>query len=569
MSNTPGAIYTPSDITKLLTDWAIRSAKDKILDLGVGEGAFVYACHKRLAALGAPVGQIEKQIYGTEIDEASFNTFKAQAAKKGLHFPGLKRQDFFQAQLPQVDAIVGNPPYIRRMRISPERIDEIRKSVISTNCNVNEKDLSRLTDLYVYFLLKAFPLLKPDGKLAVVVADSWLNVRYGRILKNNLKKHFEIEQILKFDRSIFPNAQVKPVLLLATKKEKPSPKFQVAFTKVMNGLAVETLSELFQNQKSLPKDVETHYIFAKELDENKSWGIYFKISNIINLLKNANPLAPIAQVARTRIGLQTLAKDFFTLKAIELKKAGIEGIEPEFLEPFAYSVAQFNAWIIDENTHPELNLFFCNKTLSDLAGTQAKQYILSGESREVQIRGKKQTVIGYHSKKRIQQARRPHWYDLKTEVERRGRAQILIPRIIYKDYRALWNKALFVPGESTIEFMPYNDSDIQVYLAVLNSTLMEVLIRGYAQMYGGGANTVGLAQIKSIPIIDASQLDSDTKNNLAKAYQTLVKSNNRQTIDELIWDILGVNGSLFETAVQKLRLMTVSAKKKTPLSFNF
>ena len=559
-----GAVYTPPEVADLLANWAIQSPDDLVLDLGIGEGVFVFTTCRRLVSLGASPAQAVSQIYGTEVNEVTFKKFTELTSQLGLDFPELTCQDFFQASFPQVDAVIGNPPYIRRSGFSAERLREIRNKVIETNPEIRGEDLSQLTDVYVYFLLQAIKSLKPEGRLAVIVADSWLNVRYGRFLKNYLKTHFDIERIINFDRPLFENAQVKPILIFATKKTYPPISTQVAFTRVMNGLPISSLSQLFQSPEPNLDDINTKLVPSEELNDAEPWGVHFKISEIDMILTQNDWFVPLQEIAHTRIGIQTLAKNFFALTPEQIQDTGVE---PQFLEPFAHSVAQFEHQVIDENIPPSLYVFYCSQPKDELNGTQALVHIQSGEQEMVKVRGKDEVVIGYHNKERIIKENRPHWYDIKSTVERRGRASILIPRLISHRYIALWNKAGYVPGGVTIELIPHvslqsKEEDILLYLALLNSTLMEVVFRGYAQMYGGGASTVGLAQTKLLPVPDITRFTTDQQNTLISAYHAFLGNGERESIDDAIWDILDLNGDIFYSAVEDLVMLALTAKKK-------
>lgn len=556
MKTTLGYVQTPSEIADLLTKWAIRSANDTVLDLGLGEGAFVFSSFHRLLELGGTGTQSASQIYGTEIDATRYEALQQASAIKGIHFPHLQHKDFFQASFPQVDVVIGNPPYVRRRAIAPDTVKQIRADVLRENTEIAEADLSQLTDLYMYFLLKAAAHLKPCGRLAVVVADSWLNVRYGQVLRQYLQNHFYIERIINFDRSIFSDAQVKPVLLFATKQSDTSN--QITITRVMNGLAVNELSALFTTQEPSLPDTYTVLLRSEDLDAKQPWGVHLKISEIDNVLDNHERTVPLHTFAAIYIGLQTLAKDFFALSNTRVQESGIES---EYLQPFAHSVSQFDTNVIDEDTLANLHLFYCSKPKEELKDTNALVHIKAGESTQVAIRGRGEVVNGYHQKPRIQKANRPNWYDVKSSVEKRGLAPILIPRLIYYQFRVLWNKAQFIPGDAVIEVLPKSDDHTQLLLAVLNSTYAEVLIRGYAQLYGGGTYTVGINQLKKMPVPDLKRLTSEQKRNLVSSYQNFLVNGNRNEIDSLVYEFLSLDPKLFDDAVINLRLLATSAKQ--------
>lgn len=184
MAKELGAIYTPEGHARILTTWAIQSRNDLILDMGIGLGVFVYQAYERLRSLGATKSEAVNQIYGSEINKIVFDKFTKLATEKDLVFKNLQNENFFNASFPKFDAIVGNPPYVRRRGMIKEDLNLIRTRTLKNNPDVFETDLSNLSDLYIYFLLYALPFLKPGGRLATIIADSWLNTRYGIVLKN-------------------------------------------------------------------------------------------------------------------------------------------------------------------------------------------------------------------------------------------------------------------------------------------------------------------------------------------------------------------------------------------------
>jgi hypothetical protein len=444
-----------------------------------------------------------------------------------------------------------------------ENVDQIRKSVIEKNHSISESDLPRLTDLYIYFLLHAFAFLKPGGRLAVVTADSWLNVGYGGGLKRYLQQHFEVESLISLDRQVFQDAQVKPVLIFAIKKEQIDPNSRTHFIRVKNGLPVESLWQLPEKHSSESTDVVQFLVKRSELNSDKPWGIYFKIPDTYEKLALHPLMTPLSNLAVTRIGIQTLAKDFFVLSPERVRETQIEW---EFLQPLAQSSKYFYEPIIEPDIQPTFYVFYCSREKEDLQGTRALEYILQGEKIEVQVRGKNITVQGYQHKERIMRSSRRLWYDLKTSLERRGCASILIPRLVYRSFTVVWNKAKFVPGELFIEFLPHSDIDTEVYLAILNSSIFETMARTHAQVYGGGTYNINPGQIKKVPILNADLLTVEQKKELRQAYLWYLtdKNHHRSGIDAVVYKILGFDAAMqhrLSDTLEDLLLIATSSKK--------
>jgi len=558
-----GSIYTPPDFAQFLTSWAIQSSRDKILDVGIGEGAFTFAAYYRLLELGARAEDAQQQLYGAEVDASTYARFSQRARNLGANFPNLHHTNFFDIDFPPVDVVVGNPPYVRRTYM--EDIDHIRRSVLQKNGDVDESYMPRLTDLYVYFLLRALPALRRGGRLAVITSDPWLNTVYGSGFKKYLQRHFAIESLISLDRRVFNDAQVKPVLMLATKKESVLEEQDVHFIRVKNGLPIRQLQLSLGNLRLDDTNVACVTIKGSELKASHPWGIHFKAPAIHEEFASHALMAPLMDVAATRIGIQTLAKDFFTLTPEQAEAAYIE---TEFLAPLAQSSRYVKEPIIAPGAKPAFYLFSCAKSKEELEGTHALEYILAGEAAEVQVRGKDTSLVGYHSKDRIRRASRRFWYDLRTMVERRGCAPIFVPRLVYRTFTVVWNQAGFVPGELFIEVLPPPGLDTEVYLAILTSSISEIMLRASAQVYGGGTYNVNPGQIKRVPVLNARLLTKQQQAALKRSYGYYVSDGNhdRSAIDAVVFDILGFSGrkrQKLQDVLEDLVLIATSSKRSS------
>ena len=216
-NSNPGVVFTPKSYARILTSWAIRSKNDKILDLGIGMGVFVYQAFERLKKLGALKKEAINQIYGTEIDNNIYNEFLRESSLQGLFFPNLGNIDFFDYSYPDVDVIIGNPPYIRRRQMGEDEVSFLQERTFLNNNKINEKNLLNSTDLYIYFLLNALPKLKFGGRMAIILSDTWLNARYGSILKKYLLSEFTIDEIVCIDRSVFYQCSSKSLYCSSNK----------------------------------------------------------------------------------------------------------------------------------------------------------------------------------------------------------------------------------------------------------------------------------------------------------------------------------------------------------------
>lgn len=116
-----GAFFTPPEIADFLAAWAIGERPGAtILDPTCGEAVFLLSAGRQLVDLGCPPERLDQQVFGVDIYADSL-----AAASKLLEAEALDAHtecsDFFElvppgrigSRLPFVDAVVGNPPFVR------------------------------------------------------------------------------------------------------------------------------------------------------------------------------------------------------------------------------------------------------------------------------------------------------------------------------------------------------------------------------------------------------------------------------------------------------------------------
>lgn len=109
-----GAYYTDQLVADFLVSWAIREPQDKVLDPSCGDGVFLVSAAKYLNASN---GKQALNIFGIEIRPEAISATARNSVPSG----NLISNDFFEiepAELTYVDAVVGNPPFIRYQRFN-------------------------------------------------------------------------------------------------------------------------------------------------------------------------------------------------------------------------------------------------------------------------------------------------------------------------------------------------------------------------------------------------------------------------------------------------------------------
>jgi len=257
-----GQFYTPTLIAELLVRWAIRRPTDRVLDPACGTGIILAKAYARLRSLKkssagqssekASGGRIFNQLYGFDIDPAATRLAAASLAMQdpGSH-PDAARfivEDFFNilpletatrthsstdgreascqdASIPLVDAVVANPPYTRwselpqplRQRIRQELGDILRAYRLSP-----KRGWGVEAGLHIYFVLWAHRFLRPSGRLAMIVSDSWLQTDFGTAFGRFLLDHFKVSAVVDLGARVFPSPIVGTCLLLLEREDDPA-----------------------------------------------------------------------------------------------------------------------------------------------------------------------------------------------------------------------------------------------------------------------------------------------------------------------------------------------------------
>lgn len=107
------------------------------------------------------------------------------------------------------DVVVGNPPYIRQEMLSS----------IKPHLEQRFSSYHGMADLYVYFYELGLSVLKPGGRLSLVVTNKWMKASYGEPLRRFFCDLAWMESIVDFGhaKQIFPDADVFPGIVVARK----------------------------------------------------------------------------------------------------------------------------------------------------------------------------------------------------------------------------------------------------------------------------------------------------------------------------------------------------------------
>lgn len=214
-----GAFFTPPAIADYLARWAVMGQADaKIMDPTCGEAVFLLAAGRQLKDLGRDSDEIAAQLYGYDLHDTSLAWANDLLQQEGLGAT-LRQADFFTVATPDqlttsapwMDAIIGNPPFIRYQKHIGEDRERSRRAALRQGVK-----LSSLASSWAALLVHACGFLKPDGRLAMVLPAELLTVAYAEPIRDWLRRRFDQVHLVMFDKLQFPDATEKVVLVLAS-----------------------------------------------------------------------------------------------------------------------------------------------------------------------------------------------------------------------------------------------------------------------------------------------------------------------------------------------------------------
>lgn len=199
-----GIYYTPSSIAQTMVNWVIRSPDDIVLEPCFGKGVFLHALREIHP-------NSRSSVYGIEMMNLSYS----QAIESGLlASSNAILGDFINITPFKVNAVIGNPPYVRLRSLDPAK----ERETTSAAEKVLGSSIDPAGNLWLAFLLHATQFLSDGGRLAFVLPYEFTHVRYAKRLWRYLGNHFGLLKVQRVKERVFPELLQEVVILLADNK---------------------------------------------------------------------------------------------------------------------------------------------------------------------------------------------------------------------------------------------------------------------------------------------------------------------------------------------------------------
>jgi type I restriction-modification system DNA methylase subunit len=394
-----GQHYTKPEIVDLINAFCVRRPDALVLDPACGGGTFLVRAYSRKKFLAERVGitlahqDLIGQLFGVDISAYAAHLTMLNLATRDLiderNYPLVAHDDFFQveahrpifhlpfakgagnaqattdAAIPTVDAVVGNPPYVRQEDISKPPTVHLKSKVklkvrpaaqVKSEAEKYKKFLRDLvkrewpgialsgrSDLHVYFWPHATKFLHDGGYYGFVTSSGWLDTEYGFGLQRFLLERFAVLAI--FESAIepwFTGARVATCATILRKESNPEKRaknlvrfvqlrsplsevFPSAVSEVQRQQAVEALRDRIE---SITENAdERHWrvrVIRQEVLERQGyygsteyrgskWGIPLRAPDFFFELLDcySDRLVPVSEVADIKRGITSGCDGFF------------------------------------------------------------------------------------------------------------------------------------------------------------------------------------------------------------------------------------------------------------------
>jgi adenine-specific DNA-methyltransferase len=233
-----GQYFTPAPVAGLMVRWIAEIQPRTVLDPAVGPGIFPRLLRRECASAA---------ITAIDVDPVALGA--ARSALAGDERVRLVEADFLTwPDASQFDAVIANPPYLRHHDMA------YAFDVFATIGRRNDITLSRLTNLYVLFILEICRRVHAGGRAAVVVPGEWMNANFGAPLKEWLLARGLLHTIIYWSHAatVFSDALTTASVLLIDKSAQARAGRRVRTIYVHDGAPIDAVAA------ALTSDTATH-----------------------------------------------------------------------------------------------------------------------------------------------------------------------------------------------------------------------------------------------------------------------------------------------------------------------
>lgn len=474
-----GQVYTPENVANLMADLIISQQPKEVLEPCFGEGVLIESLIRR---------RYSGLIYGIEVDEESYN--KVRENKYNME---LKNTNFFN-YYKKVDAIIMNPPYVSHTVFGSDSMQyEFSKAYIRKQTNADYFKISMNSNLYIYFLLKAFRLLNEGGSLCAIIPSIWMNAAYGVSFKKFLLSHFKIEKIFLLNYEVFPDAVVESCIIFL-KKEKCIDS-EIEWSVLNSKLIAETTKTINQS----------------DLCESENWFTQNTKDKNENLIQ-------LKEVATVKSGISTNNNDFFIKNINFMCENHSEYVKPIISSP--KNIPFYNTSNLSKSDY----IFMTTEAKSNLP-KEIQEYIEQEELRILDETIKNNVTLRSKLKRSPE-----NWFNLKD----RKTNTLLFNYMIRNNKKVIFNTEDYLYRSNFLGISAKKGILDKVLFAILNSSHAKYQMELCGRFYGSGLLKLQKYEFENMYILNPLKLSAEETEELVNLADQLMSIADKNEEDSVI-----------------------------------
>lgn len=422
--------------------------------------------------------------------------------------------------IPKFGAIASNLPFVEYNKIAEDEQDFITQIRISVHENTGIEFTLGKTDLYNYIPFKLHELLDNNGKLGIILSNSWLGTDIGRKFFDALQYYYNINTVVVSDnKRWFKNADVVGTLLIMKKKNisQPDLKHEISFWLVRKDIhnidenEMEKLVNSIVLDEVLEPEIATSKSYSyQEIKDITNYGITLNafFHDVLWVKKLTDKLVPISKYLEVKRGERRGWNDLFY-------PSNTSDIEEEYIRPVLKNPARLKSYIAET----DIEAFCCHRSKKELEELGHKGALAWIEKFE---------HINNGSRKPLPVALKrsgSYWYEM-DDATRADFVTALNPD--KRLFVAKFEERTFVDQRFTRMLLKSKNINSKLIHAVLNSLYGMFAIEAIGFGRGLGVLDASSTRLKNMFMIDIDQISQNNAEEIIRLFDNI---KNREVMD--------------------------------------
>ncbi|SHJ86883.1 Type I restriction-modification system, DNA methylase subunit [Hathewaya proteolytica DSM 3090] len=539
-----GQFSTPRELAVFLSALTIKNKKSRVLDPCCGTGTIAKAVYDIKKVSGIESKEAIKQVWagdkfryplqfamlaltspenmGQQINIYKDDVFNLSEGER-ISIHDVNSNNILSVDCGKYDVVVSNLPFVQQ-----ENLLELNSTAIEF-INKTNSIFNGRSDLYAYIALKLDEILTEQGRIGIIVSNSWLGTEFGDKFFEELQNRYNIECIITSGKARwFKNADVVTNIIILNKRNvniEDNIKFIVVNEDIAKLIGSGDVVSQVDNASKLVAKIRQG-IDTREFTINNYSTNDIKELDKIGMIKNSlftdcrwlldlkDKLVPITDYFVVKRGERRGCNDLFYPKK--------HNIEEEYIVPVMKKL-DTSAYMM--NLNASIDGFVCGKTLKELeelGHNGARNWIAKFDG------AKDKNGKIYNQK--LARAN-IHWYEMSLN------STFDIGLLINPDERLFFSKApypVFFDQRLTGLVRNNNNDDLSILVAMLNSILGIFYIEAIGFGRGLGVLDINKSKVEErFRMLNPQLISEDDKENIKDLYNKLEARGVKPIMDEL------------------------------------